>query len=93
MDAIGILRKNKKDLESKFGLKRIGVFGSFARGEQKKRSDVDILVEFSEVVGMFKFLEVQEHLEKLLGRKVDLVTKKALKPYIKERILKQVVYV
>jgi len=93
MDPIEILRNNKKQLEEKFGLKKIGVFGSFARGEQRKRSDVDILVEFSKSVGIFKFLEVQEHLEKLLGRKVDLVTKKALKPYIKERILKQVVYV
>jgi len=93
MDAIGILKTNKKELEAKFGLKRIGVFGSFARGEQRKKSDVDILVEFHEIVGIFEFIDVKLHLEKLLGRKVDLVTKKALKPYIKDRILKEVIYV
>ena len=93
MDAVEILKNNKKELEEKFGLKTIGVFGSFARGEQRKRSDVDILVEFRKSIGIFEFIDVKLHLEKLLGRKVDLVTKKALKPYIKERILKEVIYV
>ncbi len=93
MDAIEILRTNKRDLQERFGLKTIGVFGSFARGEQRKRSDVDILVEFRKSVGLFEFIDVQMYLEKLLGRKVDLVTKRALKPYIKDRILKEVIYV
>ena len=63
------------------------------RGEEKKRSDVDILVEFKEPVGLFKFMNLEEHLEKLLGTKVDLVSKKALKPRIGKYILKEVVYI
>lgn len=93
MDAIEVLKTNKKDLENRYGLKSIGVFGSFARGEQKKRSDVDILVEFKKTVDIFEFIEVKEHLEVLLDRKVDLVTRNALKPYIKDRILSEVIYV
>jgi predicted nucleotidyltransferase len=73
-------------------VKEIGVFGSFVRGESKKGSDVDILVEFEEPIGLFEFMDLEEYLTNLLGRKVDLVSKKALKPYIGEYIRK-VVYV
>ena len=74
-------------------MKEIGVFGSFVRGEAKKSSDIDILVEFSEPVGLFEFMELEEYLEKLLGHKVDLVSKKALKPIIGKYILEEVVIV
>jgi len=87
------LAANKKDLIVKYKVKRIGVFGSFVKGKQKKKSDVDILVEFRETVDFFEFLDLEEHLEKLLGIKVDLVTKRALKPFIKNNILKDTVYV
>ena len=87
------LATNKKNLAAKYKVKRIGVFGSFVKGKQKKKSDVDILVEFKETVDFFEFLDLEEHLEKLLGIKVDLVTKRALKPYIKDNILKETVYV
>jgi len=72
----------------------IGVFGSYTRGEQTKKSDVDILVTFSKdaQVGFFKFLELEEFLTKKLGIKVDLVTRDALKPFIKERVLRETVY-
>ena len=77
-------------LRSKFNVKSVGVFGSFSRGEEKKSSDVDILVEFSQSVGMFKFIGLEEYLSKLIGKKVDLVTKNALKNVIKEDILQEV---
>lgn len=80
-------------LQTKYNVKTIGVFGSVSRGEEKKSSDVDILVEFSEPVGFFKFIELEEFLGELIGKKVDLVTKKALKPTIGREILKEVVYV
>ncbi|MBI5191221.1 MAG: nucleotidyltransferase family protein [Nitrospirae bacterium] len=92
MDAIEILRQHEDELRRQFGVKRIGVFGSFARGEQTKMSDVDVLVEFDRPVGLFEFIGLEMHLEGLLGRKVDLVTKNALKPYIKDRILEEVMY-
>ncbi len=88
-----IIQKNMNPLRNEYSVSSIGVFGSFSRGEDKKSSDVDILVEFSEPVGMFKFIELEEYLSKLIGKKVDLVTKNALKPAIREEILEEVIYV
>jgi len=86
-----ILSKHKEELRRKYKVKEIGVFGSYVRGEQKKSSDIDILVEFEESIGFFKFLEMEEHISKILSVKADLVTKNALKPRIGEHILKEVV--
>lgn len=86
------LEKLKPILEEKFQVKNIGVFGSFVRGEQNKKSDLDVLVEFSEVIGLFKFIELENFLSKELGVKVDLVMKDVLKPQIKDIILREVVY-
>jgi predicted nucleotidyltransferase len=82
-------------LGEQYGVETIGVFGSYIRGEQTKKSDVDILVTFREGAhpGFFKFLEIEEFLAKELGVKVDLVTKDALKPYIGKHILEEVVMV
>jgi predicted nucleotidyltransferase len=90
-----ILKQHKTELKEKYGVKEIGIFGSYVRGEQKKKSDIDILVEFYEDVeiGFLKFIELENYLSELVGRKVDLVTKKALKPNIGRYILKEVVYV
>ena len=88
-----ILSKHKEELRRKYNVKEIGVFGSYARGEQKKSSDIDILVEFEESIGFFKFLELEEYIGKIVGVKVDLVTKNALKPRIGQHILKEVVAV
>lgn len=87
-----ILTRNKAELKKDYGVKEIGVFGSYTRNQQRKKSDIDILVKFERPIGLFKFLELEAHLSDLLGAKVDLVTKEALKPYIGERILKEVVY-
>jgi predicted nucleotidyltransferase len=86
-----ILRKYKPALRERFKVKEIGVFGSVARGEESEQSDVDILVEFSAPVG-WEFVDLKEFLEEILGRQVDLVTVRALKPRLRERILKEVVY-
>jgi len=85
----------KPFLKERFGVETIGFFGSFSRGEQTRKSYVDVLVVFSEDarVGFFKFLELEELLSQKLGVKVDLVTKAALKPMLKERILRETVYV
>ena len=84
------LLRHKTELRRRFKVKTIGVFGSYVRGEQKRRSDVDVLVEFEEPVGLFEFMDLEMYLTDLLGVKVDLVSKKALKRYIGERILKEV---
>ncbi len=92
-DVQKVLQAHKEELRKRYGVKRIGVFGSYSRGEQKEDSDVDILVEFEKPVGLIDFVRLQEYLESLLGVKVDLVTKGALKKRIKERILQEVKYV
>lgn len=79
-------------MQARYNVKTIGVFGSYIRGEQKKKSDVDMMVEFKKTPDFIEFLRLEEHLAVLLGSKVDLVTKGALKPYIGKRILDEVVY-
>ncbi len=85
------LRKNKPVVEKKYGVKNLEVFGSYTRGEQKKGSDLDILVEFYQTIDLFKYIELENFLSKKLGVKVDLVMKDTLKPRIKDRILKEAV--
>jgi predicted nucleotidyltransferase len=88
-----VLSLHKPALAERFKVHKIGVFGSYARGEQDETSDIDVLVEFSEPVGFFVFLDLEEHLGNILGRKVDLVSKKALKPRIGQNILRDLVVV
>lgn len=87
------LRECKPLLEKGFKVKEIGIFGSYLRREQKERSDLDILVEFSEPIGLFNFIELEDFLMKKLGVKVDLVMKDALKPRIKDKVIKEALYV
>ena len=93
-EIIDILKKHAKELKKRYGIKKMGVFGSYLRGEAKEGSDVDILVEFEQDVGigLLKFVEIENHLSDLLGVKVDLVEKSALKPRIGKHILKEVIY-
>jgi predicted nucleotidyltransferase len=88
-----IIKQHKKELEERYKVKEIGVFGSVVRGEEKKGSDIDILVEFKEPIGLFEFMDLEEYLENLFGKKVDLVSKKALKPRIGQYILQEVMYI
>lgn len=84
------LRHELPRLRQEYAVRGLGLFGSYARGEQKRGSDVDVVVEFSEVPGMFRFLELERELSKLLQLPVDLVQKEALKPAIGKRILDEV---
>jgi uncharacterized protein len=86
-----VIATQKPFLLKKFSVVKIGIFGSYARGEETKKSDVDVLVEFKKPVG-WEFVDLKEYLEKKLGKKVDLVTIKALKPQIKSAILREVQY-
>ena len=74
-----------------FKVKSISIFGSVARDEALETSDVDILVEFSEPVGLFHFVRLKRSLEELLGVRVDLVTPGALKAQLRERILREAI--
>jgi len=81
----------KPFLTEKFKVKEIGIFGSYVRGEASEESDVDILVEFYEPIG-WEFFDLKETLEEILGKKVDIVTMKALKPQLRNKFLNEVVY-
>jgi predicted nucleotidyltransferase len=89
---INILKEHKGELEEKYEVKEIGVFGSYVRGEHKGKSDLDILVEFEDEakIGLLKFVNMENYLSDLLGVKVDLVEKSVLKPRIGKHILKEV---
>ncbi len=88
-----VLRDHEQSLRA-LGVRRLGVFGSFTRGQQHRDSDVDLLVEFEEGAKTFDhFMGLALLLEDLLGRRVELVTPEALSPYIGPRILREVEYV
>jgi hypothetical protein len=81
-------------VRSQFGVNRIGIFGSFARGEQKHTSDVDILVEFAEGQATFdNFMQLVYFLEELFGRKVDLLTVGSIDKYIRSRVEHEVIWI
>ena len=90
-----ILKEHKAEVVKKYRVREIGIFGSFVRGEQKRRSDVDILVEFDprNIPGLLKLIEMEIYLEKLLRKKVDLVRKGGIRPEMRKIILKEVVYI
>jgi len=88
-----VIQGHKNELREQYGLKEIGIFGSYVRGEQNDESDLDILVELERPVGFVMFLKLEKALTQLLGLHCEIVTKKALKPHIGKRILQEVKYV
>ncbi|ODS39375.1 MAG: hypothetical protein A7316_05630 [Candidatus Altiarchaeales archaeon WOR_SM1_86-2] len=87
-----MLAEHKHELREEFKVKEMGVFGSYVRGKQKKTSDVDILVDVGRIT-LLKFIELENYLSDLIGVKVDLIMKTALKPRIGKHILKEVRYI
>jgi predicted nucleotidyltransferase len=88
----GILERNKRYLEKKYHVSRIGVFGSCARGDSGTDSDIDILVEFNGPIGL-DFVTLADELESMLGRKIDLVPANAVKPKLMAHIMEDIIYV
>jgi len=88
-----VLSRELPLLQAEYGVRELGVFGSYVRNEQASDSDVDILVSFERPVGLLTFMRLENRLAALLGVKVDLVSRKALKPAIGRRILSEVRFV
>ena len=87
-EIIRTINRNKGKLK-RYGIKKIGLFGSFLRGEQKKKSDIDLLVEFDHIT-FDNYMEAKLYLEKLFKRKIDLVIETNLKPafnYVKKEVV------
>jgi hypothetical protein len=94
MKTLALLRQHEPVLKKQYGVAKIGIFGSFARGEERPDSDIDVLVAFRKGEKTFdNFMGIKFYLEDLFGRRVDLVTEAALKPLIRDPILQEVVYV
>jgi len=89
-----ILEKNDSYIKATFYVRELGIFGSFVKERQKTRSDIDILVAFEQGhKDFFNYTRLKYYMEELLGRKVDLVIKEAVKPRLRERIFNEVEYV
>lgn len=82
------IRKNACPIFDRYGVTRAGLFGSFSRKEEQKDSDIDLLIEIKDEIGLFEFVKLKSEIEKTLKRKVDLVEYETLKPSIKKAILK-----
>ena len=92
-DILEIIRQTRPELTSRFGVERLGLFGSYVRGQEQRRSDIDLLVSFQRDIDLFEFLDLKEFLQERLHHKVDLVMDSALKPAIGKRIRAEVEYV
>lgn len=93
-ELIEYLKARKKFLHSRFGVTRLGVFGSFVQGAQTKSSDIDMVVEFErDKKNIHSFLQLKRFLEKELSRKVDLGVEQSLKPIVRESIKERIIYV
>lgn len=87
--AFQILQEHLPELHERYGVRKLSLFGSYLRGEQRKRSDLDVLVEFDRVPSLFEFIRLERYLSELLNIKVDLVMKSARKPAIGRHILEE----
>lgn len=87
-----LLKQSKSTLQENYRVTELGIFGSYVRGEQNEASDVDVLIDYEKAPTLFKLVELRNYLNELTGMKVDVVTKKGLKPRIRERVLSEVVY-
>ncbi len=86
------LTEQKSLLKNKYKISKVGIFGSYVRGEQRSGSDVDILIDYDKAPSLVALIEIENMLSDLLGMKVDLVTSKGLKPQLRQLILDEVVY-
>ncbi|MBZ4650843.1 MAG: uncharacterized protein PWP02_988 [Thermosipho sp. (in: thermotogales)] len=90
-EIISIIKDLKKEIEQKYKVEILGIFGSFARGEQKETSDVDILVKFHENATLFDFIGLSIFLQEKLGIDVDIVPQDAVRKELREKINQEVV--
>ncbi|MCC5617824.1 nucleotidyltransferase family protein [Nostoc sp. CHAB 5836] len=88
-----VLSLQKQSLCEIYQITEIGIFGSYARGEQTEASDIDILVDYETAPTFIMLVELRDYLSQLFGLKVDIVTKNGLKPRIRDRVLSDAIYI
>jgi predicted nucleotidyltransferase len=87
-----IIDQHRPELKSQFHVDQIAVFGSYARGTQKKRSDIDFLITFDRAISLFDHVDLTIYLKELMGCKVDIIPHDNLRPELREYVLKDLVY-
>ncbi len=93
-EMVAYLKKNKRFFYDRFGVTRMGIFGSFVRGEQTRSSDIDMIVEIEKGrKNIHSFLQLRRFLEKELAKKIDLGFEHSLKPTVRDKIKEQIIYV
>lgn len=92
-EIIDLIGSVKQEIFKKYKVKKIGIFGSLVRGELRENSDIDILVQFQEKADLFDFLGLALFLEEKLHHRIDVVPERALRPELKDGILKDVAYI
>src|SRR5260221_6052930 len=90
---VRILGEHKKELPDRYTVKEIGICGSCVRGEERVRSDIDILVDFVEAPEFSSFMSLADFLERILHRKIDLVRKPIIRKELRDQVLNEVIYV
>ena len=88
-----VLSLQKQSICEIYRITEIGIFGSYARGDETETSDIDILVDYETAPTLIMLVDLRDYLSQLFGIKVDIVTKNGLKPRIRERVLAEVVYI
>ena len=88
----GLIERHRPELKRQFHVEKIGVFGSYARGTQKKRSDIDFLVTFDKAISLFDHVDLTIYLNDLMGCKVDVIQHDNLRPELRKYVLKDLVY-
>lgn len=86
-----LIKENEQFLKKKYFVNRFFLFGSYAKGQQTPKSDIDLLVDFNKTIDMFALVDLQEYLKNLFGKKIDLGTKNGLKKVIKNSILNEAI--
>jgi predicted nucleotidyltransferase len=89
-EILSLLKRHRRQLK-KYGIHSLSIFGSVARDQAHKNSDIDILVDFEKPVGLFEYARIKMYLEDVLGREVDLVTPEALRKELREDILREAI--
>lgn len=82
-----------REIFRKYKVNKVGIFGSYLTGKARKKSDVDLLVEFEEVIDLFEFVHLADEIQQILERKVDLATPDAVKPYLRPKIMNEVEWI
>lgn len=91
-EVLQVLTQQKALLLETYQLTRLGIFGSYARGEQTVESDIDVLVDYEKAPTLWRLIELRDYLSELFAIKVDVVTRNGLKARIRERVLAEVIY-